>query len=313
MSAVALTRIQQPPEPADEAARAYDLAGADYLTYADGDPHRIYDFDSRYAYGDRRIWAVIDRSLVALAESGQKHLRVLDAGCGPGTWMRRVLQRAHLLGFIRVEARGFDISAEQIMLAQKTAGRTAALPGAACEFELGDITQPFPEATGSVDLCLCVYGVLNHLPVALHAAVSAELARVTGGHLIVTTRAAGSTPTIYVDAVDRAERFYQDNAADRLAVDLRDGRHFEFSSHLFAAAELERLFAQHVDMQVVGLDLFHGRFAPDPRWNPGAIAEDHEFYRDLERLERQYGCDPHFIDHATHLMLVGTPRQVCEK
>ncbi|SNS12342.1 Methyltransferase domain-containing protein [Sphingomonas laterariae] len=313
MSAVALTRTAPPPECIDEAARAYDLAGEAYLNYADGDPHRIYDFDGRYAYGDRRIWAVIERTLVALAESGQKTLTVLDAGCGPGTWMRRILLRAHLLGFTRVVARGFDISPEQIVLAQKVAGRAAALPGAACEFELGDITQPLPEQSGSVDLCLCLYGVLNHLPVERHAGVAAELARVTGGHLIVTTRAIGSTPTIYVDGVESAEWFRQDNAIDRLEVDLRDGRHFEFSSHLFAAAELDQLFAPHLDSMLVGLDLFHGRFAPDPRWNPDRVGEDVDFYRDLDRLERQYGGDPHFIDHATHLMLIGRPRQICEK
>ncbi|ARS29014.1 class I SAM-dependent methyltransferase [Sphingomonas sp. KC8] len=317
MSALALNRIDPSPEPTrlcvDEAARAYDIVGADYLAYADGDPHRIYDFDGRYAYGDRRIWTVIDRTLVALAESGQKSLRILDAGCGPGTWMRRILLRADLLGFTSIEARGFDISPEQVVIARKIVGRAVALPGASCEFEVGDITQPMPEASGSVDLCLCLYGVLNHLPVDTHTAVAAELARVTRGQLIVTTRAVGSTPTIYVDAVDRAERFCQDNQADRLAVDLRDGRHFEFSSHLFTADEMEQLFAPYLDTQRVGLDLFHGRFAPDPRWNPQSMVDDRDFYSDLERLERQYGSDPHFIDHATHLMLIGRPRQIAER
>jgi hypothetical protein len=37
-----------------------------------------------------------------------------------------------------------------------------------------------------------------------------------------------------------------------------------------------------------GLDQFHNRFAPDPRWNPASLAVDNQFFSELERLEETY-------------------------
>jgi hypothetical protein len=57
-----------------------------------------------------------------------------------------------------------------------------------------------------------------------------------------------------------------------------------------------------------GLDLFHGRFAGDRRWNsPGSITGA-QFIDKFERLEELYCRDPEFVDHATHLLLVAAPR-----
>ena len=51
-----------------------------------------------------------------------------------------------------------------------------------------------PEADRSVDICLCLYGVLNHLPPDDLPAVFGEVARITKGKFIATARAIGSTP-----------------------------------------------------------------------------------------------------------------------
>ena len=44
--------------------------------------------------------------------------------------------------------------------------------------------------------------------------------------------------------------------------------------HLFTASELRSWFAEsfHID-ELRGLDVFHNRFAPDPRWNPSALVD----------------------------------------
>jgi hypothetical protein len=39
---------------------------------------------------------------------------ILDAGCGPGTWLRRVVTHAHRLGFSKITARGFDVALAQV-------------------------------------------------------------------------------------------------------------------------------------------------------------------------------------------------------
>ncbi|WP_182911974.1 class I SAM-dependent methyltransferase [Sphingomonas cavernae] len=297
-----------------EIARAYDSAGVHYLTYADGPGRDLFDFGGRYSYGDRRIWTAIEARLVALAEAGCETLRVLDVGCGPGTWLRRVVARAWALGIPQIEARGFDISGEQIAIARMRANDLRDYAGLRLRFETADMTDPLPEATGSVDLCLCLNGVLNHVEMEHQPAVSAELARVTRGALLVSVRTVGSQPSIFVDHVERAITFRQDHRTNRLAIDLADGQHIEFSSHLFAAHELDMLFAPHIGItRLCGLDLFHSRFAPDPRWNPEEGAEADPFHADLEKLEHAYSTDPHFIDHATHLLMLAEPHSAAER
>jgi hypothetical protein len=55
---------------------------------------------------------------------------------------------------------------------------------------------------------------------------------------------------------------------------------------------------------VCGLDLFHGRFAPDRRWNSETAAEDSVLDANLDRLEARYAHNPAMMDRANHLMLV---------
>ena len=56
------------------------------------------------------------------------------------------------------------------------------------------------------------------------------------------------------------------------------------SFHLIAASELRSYFLAHFDIEDLrGLDLFHNRFAPDPRWNPASLAVDNQFSDELDR------------------------------
>ena len=287
------------------AAAAYDQAGDHYRAYADGNADDLYAFDSRYAYGDRQVWRVLEGLLVERRAAGAHAIRILDAGCGPGTWLRRLVGRAHELGFTEISARGFDIAGTQVRRARVLSHDLARLPSVHLVFEVGNMTRPLAESDASVDLCLCLYGVLNHASVANLPNVFDEFVRVTGGHFVTTVRAAGSTPTIFVDSLEKALHFEQDHGRDRCEVDLRDGRRIAFNSHLFTAAELRQLMAGRFDIETLrGLDLFHGRFAPDSRWNPSTLRRDPRFDGELDRLEEIYADDPSFMDRAAHLLLV---------
>ena len=90
-------------------AAIYNQAGDDYLAYADGDPTQPFAFDGMHAYADRRIWTLLETKLADLRASGASSVSLLDAGCGPGTWLRRLVVRARALGFTSITARGFDI------------------------------------------------------------------------------------------------------------------------------------------------------------------------------------------------------------
>jgi SAM-dependent methyltransferase len=296
------------PTSAQEAATAYDALGAEYRDYADGDSGRLFDFESRYGFADREVWARIDAALMEIRERRRHALRILDVGCGPGTWLLRAVLRARELGFTAIEGHGIDVSREMVALA-RTAAAEIDDPAIGLTFDVSDLRAALvQEEAGDCDIVLCLYGVLNHLPGSAHAEAAAGLARATGAALILTVRAAGSLPSIFVAGVEQAARFHQDHARERLEVDLRDGRHIEFDSHLFHTRELRELFARHCTIrELVGLDIFHSRFARDPHWNPPGN-HGPNMARRLRRLERLCADDPVMMDSAAHLLLVAEPK-----
>ena len=290
-------------------AGAYNDAGERYKDYADGSAKRLFAFDSLHSFSDQQTWAAIEERLHCLRLSGCRTLRVLDLGCGPGTWMRRVITRAHLMGFTEIISRGIDLSDFQIQDARKSCRTLAARGDIHLTFEVGDIRQAFPEEDKSIDLCLCLYGVLNHVRTVELRPLLREIARVTSGWFVATARAIGSTPTIYVESVSEARNFRQDNQADCLEVEFRNGKSASFNSHLFNHIEMEGLVRSYLKLeQLRGLDIFHSRFAGDPRWNSGDCAAP-AFIKELNSLEERYSRRPQFMDHATHLLIVATSLQ----
>ena len=77
-----------------------------------------------------------------------------------------------------------------------------------------DLRDPLPEPDGLVDISLCLYSVLNHLPLPALPKSSADLARVTSEYFITTLRSIGSTPSAMVGSVRRARH----DAARRLGL-----------------------------------------------------------------------------------------------
>lgn len=291
------------------AGAAYSLSGDHYLSYADGDPDRLFSFTSHFAYADARLWTVIASRLRFLRADGRDEVRLLDAGCGPGTWLRRVVTEARRLGFKKIEAVGFDIAEAQIQKAKELTQDIGRLPGVSLNFDVRDLTEPLGEQAHSADLTLCLYCVLNHLPKEKLPAAIAELARVTRGQFITTVRTVGSVPTAFIGSLDHARGFLQDNRQDRFEVELLDGQHLSFPSHLFGAEELRTLMEPRFTIDSLrGLDLFHSRFSPDPRWNPEELPGGDQLVRELARLEARFATHPAFIDRATHLLLIGRPK-----
>jgi SAM-dependent methyltransferase len=294
-------------------AAAYNQSGADYIAYADGDPTDLFAFSGLHAYADRRIWALLEAKLTELRGTGASSIAILDAGCGPGTWLRRLVVRARELGFSTITARGFDVARAQVQRARLLARNLSGLSGVELTFDVADLMSELSEGDASVDLTLCLYSVLSHLPVASLPKISAEIARVTSGHFIATVRSVGSTPTVLVDSIEKARRFRHDNDRDQFEIELCNGHHIELSFHLFTASQLRSYFAGLFDIEDLrGLDVFHSRFAPDPRWNPD-IAVDHQFCDDLDGLEEAYATRSGFAERAAHLLLVARRRRVAVK
>lgn len=295
---------------AERTGHAYSQAGEHYAAYADGDAHALFDFTGIHGYADACVWKRLDTALRQLRATGARSVSILDAGCGPGTWLRRMVIRARELGFTDVTAHGFDIARVQVRRARFLAHDLCQAPGVTMEFEVADLTSRLRLADGAFDITLCLFSVLSHLPAERLPRIAAEIARVTRGAFITTMRPVGSQPTVFVAPIEQARHFERDAKTDRFEVELSDGRHMVLGFHLFSAAELTLLFSAHFAIEELsGLDLFHSRFALDSRWNPPSCGGEDLLSERLARLEESFAGDPAFLDHATHLLLVGHRRQ----
>jgi len=159
------------------------LAAGPYRT-----PHRLAARAAVYAWQEPRIdliGAAVD-ALTALSDGAV----VVDVGCGPGRYLRR-------LGATRPELRpvGIDVSIGML----RAAGQRRVAAGSA---------DALPLRTGSVDAALAMH-MLYHLP--RPGAGLAELRRVLrpGGRLLVSTND---------DTVDGLWQLFRDAGLDRLPV-----------------------------------------------------------------------------------------------
>jgi SAM-dependent methyltransferase len=102
-------------------ADIYNQANDDYITYADGDPTQPFAFDGLHAYADRCVWAFLERKLAELRASCASAVSFLDAGCGPGTWLRRLVIRARALGLAGLSV-GYAVAPKALAASLKRAG-----------------------------------------------------------------------------------------------------------------------------------------------------------------------------------------------
>ena len=121
---------------------------------------------------------LIETALCDLQLAGRRAIRIVDAGCGSGAMLFRAMVRARMLGFVAIEARGFDILRDDIELARR-ATRSWNDPAIGLSLEVADIADALAaEEESSVDILLCARGVLERLPIAIRRQVAGEIRRV---------------------------------------------------------------------------------------------------------------------------------------
>lgn len=89
---------------------------------------------------------------------------------------------------------------------QRLARNLVSLPNVNLTFEVADLLDRLPERR-FVDVTLCLYSILSHLPISELPKVVAEFGRVTRGYFITTVRSVGSTPC--VRRFDRSRETFQ--------------------------------------------------------------------------------------------------------
>jgi SAM-dependent methyltransferase len=290
--------------PLSDTAIAYDGLAAVYRQRGEHDTNGLFEFAGARSYTDRALWARLDAMLVRLWTGGRRAIRILDLGCGAGSWLLRLAVRARDLGFSAIDGLGVDISPAMIDIARSHL-RYAFDPHIGLRFEVADMLESMDaEDEGSFDIVICL-GVLNHLTADQRAHAGAGIERVCDGEIFVTTPSVGGNLSVDLAEAFDVRQLHQDNGADRLEIHLQDGRRLDLPSHLFSAGELLTMFSDHVERrELLGLDLFHGRFHDDPRWNPCGL--DHrDRDEELERLEHLCEAMPAMLDSAAQIFFHG--------
>lgn len=292
-------------------ASAYNHVGADYGRYADGDAPNVSSAGrNRFEHADAIVWKAIQAAIEEAAASGVGTLRVLDAGCGPGTWLNRIAAHANALG-LAVEGIGIDIADAQLAIARKDARILHADGKRTLTYLQHDLANPLPWPDREFHLVLCNYVVLNHLaPNVLPRAVR-ELCRVASRRIIATVRGLASPATGCITGTEKVRDYHQDCQRGELALVLEDGSEHRLTFNLFSAETLKALFAEHGEiLELRAIDLFASRFAPDAKWTghlvPGVVGRD-EVMLKLRDIEETLCRLPGWIDHGTHVLIVAEP------
>ena len=302
---------QRRPDPACATARAYDQAGEAYGAYADGRAAH-YCSTSRFAHADNIVWDSLRKSIDELSEAGITTLRILDAGCGPGTWVRRVAAYARRM-HLSVDATGFDIAEGQLEIARRHMdGATGASGNTRVRFLAHNLADPLPWSNGAFHLVLCNYIVLNHLDRSALPGAIGELCRVANHRVIATLRAVASPVTACIIGTEHVSQYHHDRHNGELRLVLKDGSEHVLTLNLYSAERLKALFgtrATIVDLRAV--DLFLSRFALDENWTAqlaSALPGRSQVLRSLRVAEEQLCREPAWLDHGTHILLVARPR-----
>lgn len=113
-------------------------------------PHRLM---SANRTGEALVMMRIERFLSALRKAGRRSVFIVDNKCGDGSLLMRAAKRARALGFVAIDAKGFDRSTERIALA-----RAAALawrdPAVGLGFFVRETGSPLPVQEDEADLML---------------------------------------------------------------------------------------------------------------------------------------------------------------
>jgi len=110
------------------------------------------------AAGDARAMMRIERFLCALRNAGRRAILIVDDGCGNGRLLTRVAKRARRLGFVAIEAKGFDRSSDHVARATHAAALAGRDPAIGFSFCVREDGAPLPVEDAEADLMLVADG-----------------------------------------------------------------------------------------------------------------------------------------------------------
>lgn len=99
----------------------------------------------------------IERYLAALRKAGRRAVFIIDNKCGDGGLLIEAARRARALGFVAIEAKGFDRSPDRVAIARAAAlaGRD---PAIGFNFVVREAGSPLPVEDDEADLLLAAPG-----------------------------------------------------------------------------------------------------------------------------------------------------------
>jgi SAM-dependent methyltransferase len=297
----------------DTTRLAYDQGHSRYNLYADGDILKgLFEFDPKirqYAYEDHLVWKKLCSLVKHQLRAGSNMLRILDVGCGQGTWLIRVALACAQKG-VALQGVGFDVAPNSIDDARyNLAEYRDRYPALDLDltFQVGDLTKSLPFTNGAFDVVLCLNTVLNHLGVEDIPAAIGELLRVTKGIAFATVKGKGSPSTAYICSMEDVEHWEQ--VGDELRLKLRNGESHQIQSHLFTCGELRQLFGAVGNVkEILGLDILttrclYNRFCSD------RLPQDELLAAHVDRIEAGLCHREQFADVANHIGVVTAPKK----
>lgn len=104
-------------------------------------------------YAEAGMIEQIDRAFQTLLIHGRHSVFIVDAACGDGRLLIHATRRARALGFVAIDARGFDAAPEQIARAT-AAARAVRDPAVGFAFTLLPAGSTLPIEEGEIDLVI---------------------------------------------------------------------------------------------------------------------------------------------------------------
>ena len=96
----------------------------------------------------------IERALAGLRRKGRRAVSIVDTGCGNGRLLLRSVARARALGFVAIDAAGFDPSAANVAAARAAALMARADPASGLQFAIRAPGAPLPVEDGDADIII---------------------------------------------------------------------------------------------------------------------------------------------------------------
>lgn len=292
----------------NETKRAYNCFCKEYEIYADGRvTENLFDYENRsHGFADKKTMEKIEQQITKFLNNEKQTLKILDIGCGPGTWLRRIVDRFGISKGVKIECVGVDISETLLYLAKERFEKYSVKNGGNInmKFQWTDLTETLPFEDNEFDLTLCLYTVLNHIPANKIRTVVKEISRITNGVNITSVKPVGGLPTVYVCDIKDVINYKQ--SFDTLSFLHKSGDEWRVCSHLFKRKEIVGLFNNFGKVEeCLGLGIFFPRFEFQTDWKTDDGIESYRTLKnEMEKMEMAHWSNPRWVDMANHIMTI---------